>query len=183
MIRIIAGKYRGKKLNVADVDGLRPTADRTRGALFNLLMHRLPMPLSDMNVLDAFAGSGALGFEALSRGAQAVTFIESNPKAATQLKITQSTFIGETQLYRDDAYAFLKRKGTPFHLIFLDPPFAQTNFETLLTTVSQSPRLARDALVVLEHPTEIDIQIPREFAVLVDRAYGRSNLVIMENRT
>lgn len=182
MIRIIAGKHRGKKLNVAEVKGLRPTTDRTRGALFNLLMHRLPKPLSEMNVLDAFAGSGALGFEALSRGAQSVTFIESNPKAVAQLKRAQSHFEGPTQVYRDDAYEVFRTAGVPFDLIFLDPPFGDTNFDTLLKMLSQSPRLTHDALVVLEHPTEIDIQIPREFAVLVDRAYGRSNLVIMENR-
>ena len=182
MIRIIAGKYRGKKLNVADVNGLRPTADRTRGALFNLLAHRLPAPLSDLNVLDAFAGSGALGFEALSRGARSVTFIESNAKAIAQLKASQNAFTEQTTVRRDDAYAVFETKGEAFDLIFLDPPFGSTDFDRLLRVVADSPKLAPGSLITLEHPTEIDIQMPREFAVLVERAYGRSNIVIMEHR-
>jgi 16S rRNA (guanine966-N2)-methyltransferase len=182
MIRIIAGKYRGKKLLVADVDGLRPTSDRTRGAVFNLLTHRLSKAMSEMDVLDAFAGSGALGFEALSRGARSVTFIEADTKALRQLKASQLTFAGATKVLKNDAYAVFQLKGQKFDLIFLDPPFDKTNFESLLKSVASSACLSERALVVLEHPTEIDIQIPREFAVLVDRAYGRSNIVIMENR-
>jgi 16S rRNA (guanine966-N2)-methyltransferase len=182
MIRIIAGKYRGKKLMVADVDGLRPTTDRTRGSLFNLLMHRLSKPMSEMDVLDAFAGSGALGFEALSRGAKSVTFIEADTKAFRQLQASQQSLAGVTEVLKDDAYAFFQTREQRFDLIFLDPPFGKTNFETLLKIVASSTCLAPQGLVVLEHPTENDIQIPREFAVLVDRAYGRSNIVIMEYR-
>ena len=159
VIRIIAGKYRGKKLMVADVDGLRPTTDRTRGALFNLLMHRLSKPLSEMDVLDAFAGSGALGFEALSRGAQSVTFIEADTKALHQLRASQQSFIGVTDVRKGDAYTIFQTKAKRFDLIFLDPPFGKTNFETLLKCVAASTCLAPMGLVVLEHPTEIDIQI------------------------
>ncbi|MGB0647795.1 MAG: 16S rRNA (guanine(966)-N(2))-methyltransferase RsmD [Bradymonadia bacterium] len=182
MIRIIAGRYRGSKIDVADLVDLRPTSDRTRSALFNLLTHRLSRDWSDLRILDAFAGSGALGFEALSRGAIAVTFVESNQKAVKTLHRNNSKLKASTTIIHGDSYTVLNTPGEVFDLVFLDPPFNSTNFDQLLKTLAKSQRLAEDCLISLEHPSEIDVQVPREFAVLVDRAYGRSNILILEHR-
>lgn len=182
MIRIVGGRYRGSKIEVAELRDLRPTSDRTRGALFNLLTHRIPRDWSELRILDAFAGSGALGFEALSRGADDVTFVESNSKAIRMLQRNSQKLKCTPKLLHQDCYTFLQSTGHAFDLIFLDPPFTSTDFNELLKTIAVSKRLSSDCLISLEHPSETDIQVPREFAVLVDRAYGRSQILILEHR-
>ena len=132
--------------------------------------------------MDAFAGSGALGFEALSRGASQVTLLESNLKAIKVLHRNNSKLRTTSTILHGDSYTFLNTPGEVFDLIFLDPPFNSTDFNQLLETLAQSARVSEGCLISLEHPSEIDVQVPREFAVLVDRAYGRSNILILEHR-
>ena len=178
MIRINAGKYRGKKIPVPQADGLRPTTDRTRAAMFNLLMHRLPQPLEDLSVLDAFAGSGALGFECVSRGAQSVTLVENNPSVVRHLHNASKEFGGIGNIVHGDLYTFLKTHQRPFDLILLDPPFNSTDYDMLLQVLAKSKCTQTNSMIVIERPTEISIAIPREFAVDVDRAYGRSSIIV-----
>jgi 16S rRNA (guanine966-N2)-methyltransferase len=120
-VRIIGGLYRGKKIEVANVDGLRPTPDRVRETLFNWLMHFV----RDAHCLDAFAGTGALGLEAFSRGAASVVFLEQALPAFKVLKNNVSAF-HSTQLecVHTDALSYLKQASSSFDLVFLDPPFA-----------------------------------------------------------
>jgi len=132
-IRIIAGEWRGRKLPVIDVDGLRPTSDRIRETLFNWLMPYL----SGSRCLDLFAGTGALGFEAASRGAHNVDFVESHRQVSQALSENIKLLEANAIVHNMAANAFLTRSATEsFDLVFVDPPFAENmvqsrkNFET-----------------------------------------------------
>ena len=122
-LRIIGGDWRGRKIAIPPGPGLRPTADRTRETLFNWLQARVP----GSRCLDLFAGSGALGLEALSRGAGQVTFLERDARAARALRDTLDCLEPDSRravVRQGDALAFLRRAPEPVDLAFLDPPFA-----------------------------------------------------------
>lgn len=120
-VRIIAGRWRGSKLIFPDADGLRPTSDRIRETLFNWVAGVLP----GSRCLDMFAGSGALGFEAASRGASRVVLLEHNPQAVKALQANRDRLDdGVIEIHATDARDWLKRCDTPFDLVFLDPPFS-----------------------------------------------------------
>lgn len=148
-VRIIGGRWRGTRLPVLDAPGLRPSSDRVRETLFNWLQMRLP----DARVLDLFAGSGALGLEALSRGAREALLVEREPKAAEQLRgtIERLRADGEAHVLRADALSLLR---TPiygrFDIVFIDPPFDSGLWRQALPLLG--PWLADDALLYLETP-------------------------------
>lgn len=152
-IRIIAGLWRGRKLPVLAHDGLRPTTDRVRETLFNWLM---PV-INGARCLDAFAGSGALGFEALSRYAAAVTFTELNRAVAAQisanarlLKCEQATVVNQSALQ------FLAQPGTPFDVVFLDPPFRKGLLQETVDLLETNNWLSPDAMIYIEAESESD---------------------------
>ncbi|MEM7002395.1 MAG: 16S rRNA (guanine(966)-N(2))-methyltransferase RsmD [Pseudomonadota bacterium] len=120
-VRIIGGKWKGRKLRFRGDDSLRPTLGRTRETLFNWLRASLP----DMRCLDLFAGSGVLGFEALSQGAGHCTFVEQNRQTLAQLRANAEMLAAnpQCQIVGGDARRFLQRQTQPFDLVFLDPPF------------------------------------------------------------
>jgi 16S rRNA (guanine966-N2)-methyltransferase len=119
-VRIIGGMWRSRQLRFPDAGGLRPSADRVRETLFNWL----GQDLTGLAVLDLFAGSGALGFEALSRGAAGVVMVEANPGVHAALKANAAQLKAEgVELLRMDALQFLRHNGRQFDVIFLDPPF------------------------------------------------------------
>lgn len=122
-VRIIGGDWRGRKLPVLQSEGLRPTSDRVRETLFNWLQFEVP----GANCLDVFSGSGALGFEALSRGAKSVTFLELSGPAANQLKSNLNLLkSSNAQVIQGDSLQWLDKKAEqPFDIVFLDPPFNQ----------------------------------------------------------
>jgi len=122
-VRIIGGEWRGRKLHFPQAGSLRPTPDRVRETLFNWLQFEL----AGKHCLDLFAGSGALGFEALSRGVAAVQFVERDPAAARAIGDALRTFGSERgRVAQQDAFAFLRGKpATPYDIVFLDPPYAE----------------------------------------------------------
>jgi 16S rRNA (guanine966-N2)-methyltransferase len=142
-IRIIAGEYRGRRIPVPDRPGLRPTPDRVRETLFNWL----GQSLAGLTCLDLFAGSGALGFEAASRGAARVVMVEQDRLVFESLKKTRDA-IGVKQVERvlEDAFAYLKKKKLGFDVVFLDPPFGQN----ALPAVFRQLRLEPGARVYVE---------------------------------
>ncbi|EHL29896.1 16S rRNA (guanine(966)-N(2))-methyltransferase RsmD [Legionella drancourtii] len=153
-IRIIGGQYRGKKLHFPNVDGLRPTPDRVRETLFNWLMH----DIRDARCLDAFAGSGALGLEAFSRGASQVVLVEKSPQAHANLqKIIHAFNSPILKLLNMDAQHYLQTSKDQFDLIFLDPPFAHSYLPQCITDLAQNDILVQGGLVYLESPTSIDM--------------------------
>ena len=150
-VRIIGGQYRGKKLHFPAIEGLRPTPDRVKETLFNWLMN----DIRDKKCLDAFAGSGALGFEAFSRGAKQVVFVESSPKVFNNLKQLVGSFNTENLLViQANALAYLEKTVENFDIIFLDPPFAQNYLPECLNLLAHSKILAKGGLVYIESPTK-----------------------------
>ena len=147
-LRIVAGKWRNRLLPIADEPGLRPTPERIRETLFNWLTP----DIHGMRCLDLYAGSGALGFEALSRGAASVVFVEKAPGAAKTIRVSIGTLdAGDATVVQTDAQAFLKSDiPQKFNLVFLDPPFADDLLEDLCRLLAGSGCLAADARIYLE---------------------------------
>ena len=151
-VRIIAGEWRGRKLPVLDLPGLRPTLDRVRETLFNWLMH----DISGAFVLDLFAGSGALGMEALSREARHVTFVDSNGQTCRAIESNLSILLGDPVMERAhvanlSAEAFLRKKAQqPFDVVFLDPPFDSDVLSSVCDLLADGGWLSPSGLVYLE---------------------------------
>ena len=134
-IRIIGGEYRGRRIQVPDRPGLRPTPDRVRETLFNWL----GQTLDGLSCLDLFAGSGALGFEAASRGAKRVVMVEQDRAVFESLRKTKALIGADNvELIQDDAFAYLK-KAQPFDVVFLDPPFRQNALPALFRQLKGAP--------------------------------------------
>ncbi len=147
-LRIIGGRWRGRRIALTSESGLRPTGDRVRETLFNWLQGHT----AGANCLDLFAGSGALGLEALSRGARSVTFVESNTATLAQLEQTAEEFAAEdVQLVKADALAWLTAKPRQYELIFADPPFSEVDLGNLCKLLAAG-WVAPGALVYLEMP-------------------------------
>lgn len=150
-LRIIGGQWRGRKLRFADGEGLRPTTDRVRETLFNWLA---PV-IAGARCLDLFSGSGALGLEALSRGAGKVVFIERNPQAVKALKGNLELLrAGNAELHQGDALAWLRGEATPFDVIFLDPPFRQELLAPALRLLAEGGWVAPGARIYIEMESE-----------------------------
>ncbi len=150
-VRIIGGRWRNTRLPVVDVPGLRPTADRARETLFNWLQ----ADLADARVLDLFAGSGALGLEALSRGAREALLVERDPAACESLQASIDRLDARAiaTVARADAAAFLRLPvHGRFDIVFVDPPFADGLWPTVLSGLS--PWVADDACLYVESPAD-----------------------------
>lgn len=172
-VRVIAGRWRGRKLPVLNADGLRPTTDRVKETLFNWLMN----DVAGSRCLDCFAGSGSLGIEALSRQAQAVTFLEKFANAATQLKRNLSQLNAENGTVKQtDTLSFLaqKNQAEPFDLVFVDPPFHQGFVPQVLTLLAENQWLASNALIYVEtektHPV---LALPPNWQILKEKTAGQ----------
>ncbi|UXN70516.1 16S rRNA (guanine(966)-N(2))-methyltransferase RsmD [Devosia neptuniae] len=174
-MRIVAGKFRGKQLTSPSDESIRPTADRVRESMFNILASRLGPVFDGIRVLDLFAGTGALGLEALSRGAAHVTFVDTGAEARGIIRDHIEAFGagGITKLLRRDATDL----GTPgtfgqFNLVFLDPPYNKGLGEQALAGLRTNGWLAPGATMVLEDSTEATITLPAGFTLEDRREYG-----------
>lgn len=146
-IRIIAGTWRGRKLAVADKPDLRPTADRLRETLFNWLAFDVP----NSRCLDLFAGTGALGLEAASRGAQQVVLVEQDRALTRSLQTTLNQWQAATvTVVCADALHYLQKTATPFDLVFLDPPFKSNILSTVCVLLEENGWLSEYAYIYLE---------------------------------
>ncbi|MDC9497897.1 MULTISPECIES: 16S rRNA (guanine(966)-N(2))-methyltransferase RsmD [unclassified Pseudoalteromonas] len=153
-IRVISGQFRGRKLPVKNVEGLRPTTDRIKETVFNWLMQ----DTRDATVLDCFAGSGGLGFEALSRFAKSTTFIELDASAAKQIEQNISTLkLENAQVKHINSLSYLEQKNTnsPFNLVFVDPPFRKNLAQSSCDLLENNQWLSEDALIYVEVETEL----------------------------
>ena len=185
-MRIVAGKHRGRKLLAPPGTAVRPTSERARAALFNILAHGRfgPRPIyEDARVLDAFAGTGAFGLEALSRGARFATFIEKD-RAARDALAANVKALGEDQRARivaADATAPPRPDG-PYDLAFLDPPYRRDLASPALVALAASGWLAPGALVIVEMAARGDFEPPEGFELLEERRYGAGRLVFLRAR-
>jgi 16S rRNA (guanine966-N2)-methyltransferase len=161
-IRIIGGSLRNSRLEVPDLPGLRPTPERVRETLFNWLA---PV-LAGVSALDLCAGTGALGIEALSRGAAAVRFVERDARAVQALRANLARLkVGEGAVSAADAAAFLDGTPSPFGLVFLDPPFAADLWSGLAQKLEARGWLSAQALVYVESPRDQEPLLPANWAL------------------
>lgn len=183
-MRIVGGRFRGRALAGPQGDGgtarLRPTTDRVREALFNVLTHGDYPPIEGARVLDLFAGTGALGLEALSRGAVRVQFVDDGPEARALLRtnIDALDVIGETKIYRRDATRLGRNTGRPYDYVFLDPPYRKGLGEIVIDAAIGGDWLGEDAVVILETAADEAPATHERLALADARRYGDSLISI-----
>ncbi len=181
-MRIVGGRFRGKHLLSPDDGAIRPTADRVREAVFNILASRLGPNFDGLRVLDLFAGTGALGLEALSRGAAQVIFVDTGAEARGLIRDHIEAFGagGVAKLLRRDATA-LGDAGTmgPVDLVFLDPPYGLGLGEKALVALRDGGWLKPGTLLVLEEAREAELVLPAGFALDDRREYGAAAIHIV----
>jgi 16S rRNA (guanine966-N2)-methyltransferase len=182
-MRIVGGEFRGRPLAAPRSQSIRPTTDRTREALFNVLAHRFQEKLAGARVLDLFAGTGALGLEALSRGASHCLFIEKSAEGRGLIRTNVEAFglQGRTKIFRRDATG-LGDAGTigPFGLVFADPPYGRGLGELALRSALKGGWLEPDALFVVEEAASAQFVPDGEFSVLDERSYGETIIRILQ---
>ncbi len=180
-MRIDAGSHRGIKLAAPEGLDTRPTADRARQAIFNILVNTYDA-IRDAKVLDVFAGSGAMGLEALSRGAERASFIESDRAAAEAIKknIAACKEQPRAQLFINDALRppRVSANWGPASLVFLDPPYSKDLLAPALKALHEAGWIATEALVVAEMHRK-DAFAPEGFELLDDRDYGKARFVLL----
>jgi 16S rRNA (guanine966-N2)-methyltransferase len=171
-VRIIAGQWRGRKLSFPDAHGLRPTPDRIRETLFNWLAPRIPGACC----LDLFAGSGALGFEAASRGAARVVMVDHNPDIVRALRLNQQLLCADViEILEQEAGNYLSGRSGQFDLVFLDPPFkAPALLAKSMQMLTDSGSLKEGATIYLEIPAKApEPLIPKCWAVEKQKKAGQ----------
>jgi len=182
MMRVIGGRLRGRTIAGPSSRDIRPTADRLRESLFNILMHAYDDLFAGARAIDLFAGTGALGIEALSRGASFVLFIDNGAEARALLRqnVEALGLGGVSKIYRRDATALGSlHPHEPFNLAFLDPPYGQGLAETALASLRDGGWLVADALVIVEEALSAEFVCPAGFDELERRAYGDTEFVLM----
>ena len=170
-LRIIAGLWRGRKLSFPAVDGLRPTGDRIRETLFNWLAPEI----HGARCLDLFAGSGALGVEALSRGAANSLLIERDPKAAAQLKINLEVLKAtHGRVLNEDALSKLQKGNPdePYHIVFIDPPFQLKLWQAVIDALEAGNWLAENATIYIESGRDDEYNPPINWQLHRDKHAG-----------
>ena len=181
-MRVIAGTQKGRRLHGPKGPGLRPTADRVKEALFSILASRVP----GSRFLDLYAGTGAVGIEALSRGAQRVTFVESSPAAVRVLRanVTHCGLDTAAEIQTCPAGAFLRRSAKTVgqhDLVFADPPYQQDHLAELWSALAETATLAPDAVIVLEHASKSAVPPANgRLSLLRQYRYGDTTLSVFE---
>ncbi len=175
-MRIVGGVWRGRRLAGPKGDGIRPTSDRLREALFNVLAHAYDDAVEDAMVLDLFAGTGALAFEALSRGAASALLVDDGREAGGLIRDTIAALgCGDrARLVRRDAARLGPAADPPATLIFCDPPYGKNLAPAALASAAKGGWLAADALVLVEEVASAGPVLPEGFSELERRAYGET---------
>lgn len=180
-MRIVAGKFKGRTLATPSSQAVRPTSDRLRESIFNILTHAHDDAIEGARVLDLFAGTGALGIEALSRGAAHALFVDDSTEGRGLLRenVERLGLGGVTKVFRRDATKLGPCKPhAPFSLVFCDPPYRKGLGEKALASAREGGWLQPDALIVFEEAADADVTLPEGFEELDRRAYGDTQIVI-----
>jgi 16S rRNA (guanine966-N2)-methyltransferase len=179
-MRVVGGRLRGRTLQAPKSSAIRPTSDRLRESLFNILAHGYGDPVADARVLDLFSGTGALGIEALSRGAAFALFVEEEAEARALIRenVEHLGLGGATRLFRRDATKLGPAHPIePFSLAFADPPYGRGLAESALASARGGGWLMADALVVVEEAADAGFKPPDGFVELDRRRYDDSELI------
>lgn len=181
-MRVVGGRLRSRPLAGPKSTAVRPTTDRLREALFNILAHSYDDPVTGARVLDLFAGTGALGIEAISRGAAYALFVDDGVEARALLRdnIEALGLGGVTRIFRRDATKLGPAHPLePFSLVFLDPPYSKGLAEKALIAARDGSWLKPDALVIVEEATDAAFNAPEGFAELERRRYDDTEFVFL----
>jgi len=188
-MRIISGKFRGRKLIKFNKEGIKPTADKVRESIFNIVISYLKineknnnLPFEKFNVLDIFAGTGALGLESISRGAENVTFIEKSKdnlrvlyKNIDHLKVSKKVKIIKRSI------RMVKKIDGKFDLIFMDPPYQMDLIiKKTLKKILDFKIIKKETLIILEYAKRKKLNIPKDFKVIKKKDYGNSSLKLIK---
>ncbi len=179
-MRIIAGALRGRTLVTVRDLSVRPMTDRVKQAVFDVLAHRLRF--EGITVLDLFSGSGSLGLEAISRGAQHVTFIDSSGKSleTVEKNIESLKCTAQCTVYRADAFWYIKHVQMQFDLIFADPPYALDNIGILPNEIYDSGILHNGTYVIMEHNRRSAIELDDRKYDIVEKPFGQTTVLILK---
>jgi 16S rRNA (guanine966-N2)-methyltransferase len=185
-MRIVGGTLKGSRLAAPASDRVRPTSDRAREAVFNILAHGIDgFDIEGARVLDLFAGTGALGLEALSRGARSCLFVDDHAESRALIRRNVETLAltGVTRIFRRDATRLgpAERMG-PFDLVFADPPYGKGLAERALASAREGGWLASGAVVVVEESADAELSAPEGFAEIDRRRYGDTQVVFLRAR-
>ncbi len=173
IMRVISGKYKGKKLDGFDIDGTRPTMDRVKESLFAMIQNKL----TGSKCLDLFAGSGALGIEALSNNACLCVFIDNNKEAIKTLKSNMSSLTDNINILFIDYKKYLKMTEDKFDIIFLDPPYKTKQLNKAIQIIEQNNILEDGGLLVCEYEVEEPIS---NYKLIKEKKYGNKMIKIFE---
>lgn len=173
-MHIISGRFKNRTVHTPKVDSTRPTASRLRETLFNICQNYI----EDARFLDLFAGSGAIGLEALSRGAKHAGFVDMNKSALESIKKNVQTFgvEGETQVYFGDVLQVIKRLNTPYTIIYADPPYNQQLSQKLLDWIDTSSLLAVGGMLFIEEAHLLETEHLKNLTLVSERKSGKSYL-------
>lgn len=182
-IRVIAGRYGGRRLRSREAPGLRPTTDRVRESIFNMLVARFEF--NEVRVLDLFAGTGALGIEALSRGAASCDFVERSRRTAGIISsnIGLLGIGGQARVLVGDAINYAVSASDRYGLILADPPYASNHYEVLARIIADGKLLVPQGIFVLEHPGGMPPPEPEGFAPIVKRSFGDTGVALYRQST
>jgi 16S rRNA (guanine966-N2)-methyltransferase len=176
-VRIIAGEWRGRRLHAPPGAATRPTADRVRETLFSMLVSRLGS-FEGLRVADLFAGSGALGFEALSRGAGFACFVENDPKAAAAIRANAADLGATERVQILGGSALALPRSEPFDLVFADPPYAPGSGTAAVRAVVAAGWLTPGGWMAVETARDVSVE-PGEWTLDAERPVGRAKLTLL----
>jgi 16S rRNA (guanine966-N2)-methyltransferase len=185
-MRVVGGSLRGRALAAPKSQSIRPTADRLRESLFNILIHAYDNPIAGARVLDLFAGTGALGIEALSRGAAFTLFVDDGAEARALMRENVATLGlgGTSRIFRRDATKLGPAHPVePFSLAFLDPPYGKGHAEQALVSARAGGWLVPEALIVVEEATKAKFTAPEGFIELERRSYDDTEFIMLRFAT
>jgi 16S rRNA (guanine966-N2)-methyltransferase len=182
-MRVVAGRLKGRSLASPSSRDIRPTADRLRESIFNILTHAYDDPIQDARALDLFAGTGALGIEAVSRGAKFALFVDNGAEARALLRnnVEALGLGGVTKIFRRDAtHLGPAHPVEPFSLVFVDPPYGKGLGEKALASLREGGWLTPDVLLVVEEAKAARFATPEGFEQLERRAYDDTEFVFLQ---
>ena len=183
-MRVVGGRLKGRSIASPTTQAIRPTADRLRESLFNIPIHAYENPIEDARVLDLFAGTGALGIEAVSRGAKFTLFVDNGSEARALLRnnVEALGLGGVTKVYRRDASDLGPAHPVePFSLVFLDPPYRMKLAEKALASLRDGGWLTPGALLVVEEAKNAEFAAPEGFEELERRAYDDTEFTFLRS--
>ena len=184
-MRIVGGEFRGRNLAAPKSNAIRPTTDRTRESLFNILAHAHPGLLDGTRVLDLFAGTGAVGIEALSRGAKSALFVENSVEGRSLLweNIDALGLHGRARILRRDATQLGPASNIePFQLVFADPPYGKGLGEKALFAAHAGGWLAPGAVAILEERADVEVMVDPVFKFIEERSFGDTKMYFLSYR-